>query len=120
MAYAEKRGKLWRARWRGPDGTFESKPGFKSRKAAEEYGRDQEAAIRANTYVDPRAGQIALTEWVNQWYAGLDLELNTMSTYKYLIEVLILPQFGNRSLASLTAEDIAAWEKGLVTRGYVR
>jgi hypothetical protein len=25
MAYAEKRGNLWRARWRGPDGTLESK-----------------------------------------------------------------------------------------------
>lgn len=34
MAYAEKRGKLWRARWRGPDGTLQSKPGFKTRKRA--------------------------------------------------------------------------------------
>ena len=66
MAYAEKRGNLWRARWRAPDGTLESKPGFTSRKDAENYGRDQEAAIRANTYVDPRAGQITLTEWVNR------------------------------------------------------
>ena len=57
MAYAEKRGNLWRARWRGPDGTLESKPGFQTRKAAENYGRDQEAAIRGNTYVDPRAGR---------------------------------------------------------------
>ena len=35
MAYAEKRGNLWRARWRGPDGTLESRPGFHTRKAAE-------------------------------------------------------------------------------------
>lgn len=120
MAYAEKRGKFWRARWRGPDGTLESKPGFKTRKAAEDYGRDQEAAIRANTYVAPKAGQLTLTEWINEWYAGLDLELNTMSTYKYLIEVLILPEFGSRSLTSLTAEQVARWEKGLTTRGYTR
>src|SRR6266566_2086728 len=53
------------ARWRGPDGTLESKPGFQTRKAAENYARDQEAAIRSNTYVDPRAGRITLTEWVN-------------------------------------------------------
>ena len=52
MAYAEKRGNLWRARWRGPDGTLESKPGFTSRKAAEDYGRDQESAIRTNTYIE--------------------------------------------------------------------
>jgi hypothetical protein len=50
----------------GPDGTLESKPGFRTRKAAENYGRDQEAAIRANTYVDPRAGKMTLTEWVDQ------------------------------------------------------
>ena len=101
MAYAEKRGNLWRARWRSPDGTLESEPGFTTRKAAEDHGRDQEAAIRNNTYVDPRAGQITLTEWVNQWYSALDLELTTLSSYRYLIEVHILPVFGHRTLSSL-------------------
>jgi len=58
VAYAERRGNLWRARWRGPDGTLESESGFTSKTAAEKYGRKQEAAIENNTYVDPRAGQI--------------------------------------------------------------
>ena len=120
MAYAEKRGNLWRARWRGPDGTLESKPGFKTRKAAEDYGRDQEAAIRNHAYVDPRAGQITLTEWVNQWYPALDLEPTTLSNYRYLIEVHILPVFGHRSLASLVTEEIATWEMQLVRNGYSR
>ena len=48
---------------------------------------------------DPRAGQITLTEWVNTWFPALDLELNTLSTYRYTIEVHILPAFGERSLA---------------------
>ena len=120
MPYAEKRGNLWRARWRAPDGTLESKPGFRTRKAAENYARDQEAAIRSNTYIDPRAGRITLTEWVNQWYPALDLELNTLSTYKYTIEVHILPAFGDRPLASLTPEEIAMWEKEIAARGYTR
>ena len=120
MAYAERRGNLWRARWRGRDGTLESKPGFRTRKDAENYGRDQEATIRAGTYADPRAGRITLTEWVNQWYPALDLELNTLSTYRYTIEVHILPAFGDRSLMSLTAEEIAIWEKQIAARGYTR
>ena len=122
MAYAEKRGNLWRARWRSPDGTLESEPGFTTRKAAEDHGRDQEAAIRNNTYVDPRAGQITLTEWVNQWYPALDLELTTLSNYRYLIEVHILPVFGHRTLASLAQarEEIATWEIGLRKEGYSR
>ena len=119
MAYAEKRGNLWRARWRGPDGTLESKPGFHTRKAAENYGRDQEAAIRANTYVDPRAGKITLTEWVNQWYPALDLEPTTLSNYRYQIEVHILPAFGNRALASITAEEVSAWERQIAASGYL-
>jgi integrase len=120
MAYAEKRGNLWRARWRAPDGKLESKPGFRTRKAAEDYGSDQEAAIRNHTYVDHRAGLITLTEWVNLWFPALDLELNTLSTYRYTIEALILPTFGHRALMSLETHEIAAWEMQLITRGYER
>jgi integrase len=122
MAYAEKRGNLWRARWRGQDGTLESKPGFRTRKEAESHGRDQEAAIRNNTYVDPRAGKITLTDWVNRWFPALDLELNTLSTYRYTIEVHILPAFGDWPLRSLELqpEAIALWEKQIVARGYTR
>src|SRR6266568_1517198 len=120
MAYAERRGNLWRARWRGPDGTLESKPGFRARKDAENYGRDQEAAIRNNTYVDPKAGQITLTQWVNTWYPALDLEPTTLSNYRYQIEVHILPAFGDRVLKSLTREEIAAWEIQIVRRGYTQ
>ena len=118
MAYAEKRGNLWRAHWRGPDGTLESRPGFRTRKEAETYGRDHEAAIRNNTYVDPRAGRITLIEWVNQWYPALDLELTTLRNYRYIIEVFILPAFGDRTLASLTPEEISTWERQLAAGGY--
>jgi integrase len=99
---------------------LESKPGFRSRKVAENYGRDQEAAIRNNTYLDPRAGRITLIEWVNRWFPAQDLELNTLSTYKYTIEVLILPTFGNRPLMSLETHEIATWERELIARGYQR
>src|SRR4029453_14132090 len=108
------------ARWRGPDGILESQPGFQTRKAAEDYGRDQESAIRANRYVDPRSGRITLTEWVNLWFPSLDLEPTTMNNYRYMIEVHILPTFGDRPLPSLAAEEIAAWELKLATSGLSR
>jgi integrase len=120
MAYTEKRGNLWRARWRDPDGTLESKPGFVDRKAALEYGRDQEAAIRNHTYVDPRKGQLTVAEWTNQWFPALDLEPATLDSYRYMIEVHILPAFGDRTLASLTTEEIATWEAGVAASGLSR
>lgn len=118
MADAEKRGRFWRARWFSPTGKRESKGGFTSKKDALKYGRDQEAAIRNNTYVDPRGGKITLTEWANRWYPALDLELGTLSNYRYHIQAHILPEFGTRTLASLNTEEIAAWEKDMVSLGY--
>ena len=38
---------------------------------------------------------------------ALDLEPTTLSNYRYQIEVNILPEFGHRSLESLTPEEIA-------------
>lgn len=114
MGYGERHGRMFRARWRGPTGTLESMSGFTTKKAADIYANDQEAAIRAGRYVDPRAGQITLLEWVNIWYPAQDLELTTMETYRSLLENIVLPEFGERSLASLTAEEVAAWEKELV------
>ena len=40
-----------------PDGTFESKAGFATRREAESWGQDQEASIRRDD-IDPKVGQI--------------------------------------------------------------
>jgi hypothetical protein len=50
MAYAEKHGRGWRARWRDRDGSLRSASGFASRNAAEEYGRDREAGSRVYAF----------------------------------------------------------------------
>lgn len=118
MGYGEKHGRTFRACWRGPTGDLERITGFLTKKAAAQFANDQEAAIRAGRYVDPRAGQILLQEWVNIWYPAQDLELSTMETYGSLLENIVLPAFGERSLASLTAEEIAAWERALTKNGY--
>lgn len=114
MAYAEKRGVLWRARWEVPDGRLDSKSGFETKTAALNYGRDQESAIRNRTYVDPRTG-MTVTEWVNVWFPSLDLELSTLDNYRYFIEVHILPRFGDWELRALeqVPEEIAKWERQL-------
>src|SRR5690348_2704552 len=118
MAHAEARGKFWRARWIGADGTRESESGFTSKKAALKYAQKKEAEVAAGTAADERAGQIQLTDWVNKWFPAQDLELNTLNTYRGIIELMILPRFGHVPLGSVEAHDVAAWEKGLIGRGY--
>jgi hypothetical protein len=118
MAHAEPRGKFWRARWVGSDGTRESESGFTSKKAALKYAQKKEAEVAAGTNTDERAGQVKLTDWVNKWFPAQDLELNTLNTYKGMIELMILPQFGDRALKAIEAHDVAKWEKELISKGY--
>ena len=50
MAYAEKHGRGWRARWRDASGSLRSASGFKSRKIAEDYGRDRELGLHLYSF----------------------------------------------------------------------
>ncbi|MBP2704481.1 hypothetical protein JOL79_11710 [Microbispora sp. RL4-1S] len=89
-------------------------PGFVTKRAAEQYADDQEARIRDGRYIDPKAGQITVSEWVNLWFKGLDLEWSTMENYAYYLQRYALPAFGNRSLASIAPEEVESWERDIV------
>jgi integrase len=117
MGWGEKHGVGYRARWFDDDGEQQSKSGFATKKAAERYANDREADVRAGRYVDPRAGQITLTEWVNEWYPTLDLEWSTMANYRIHLEVHALVKFGDRAIASITPEEVNAWERDLARSG---
>src|SRR6266545_2764637 len=111
MAYAEKRGKQWRVRYKRPDGCWDSESGFETKESALNWGRDQETDIRRNDWRDPRAGEITLAEWVAEWRPAQDLEPRTEDRYDYLVNAHLLPEFGDRPLNSFTSpEEIAAWE----------
>ncbi|MER6575753.1 hypothetical protein [Nonomuraea sp. NPDC001023] len=119
MAYAEKRGNYWRARYKRADGTWASAPygddgkRFENARDAKAYGEEQEADIRRNLWRDPRAGDMLLADWVNRWFPAQHLEETTLEGYRWHIEVHILPYFGEHALRTLNALDIAAWELAL-------
>jgi hypothetical protein len=54
MAYAEKHGRGYRARWRDPAGRLRSASGFASRKIAVAYGRDREAGLQVHQFTRPQ------------------------------------------------------------------
>lgn len=54
---------------------------------------------------------------MNEWFPSLDLEPTTLNNYRYMIEVHILPKFGDRALNSLTLQEITSWEKALRQSG---
>lgn len=119
MAYAEKRGSKWRVRYVRPDGSTASQSGFETKKAALNWGEDQEAGIRRHSWNDPRDGAALLVDWVELWWSGQDLEATTEAKYRYLIDHHIVPAFGNRPVNTFTSpEEIVAWEKRTRTNGF--
>ena len=115
MAYAEKRGKgprPWRVKYKIPGGE-ESQSGFETKKAALEWGRDQEAKVRAGTWTDPAAGEITVGEWIGRWKEQQDVGLRTTVNREYLIRRFIQPHWGAWQLRSITGADISIWEKKL-------
>jgi integrase len=113
MAYAEKRGKKWRGRYRRPDGSEGSESGFDTKTAALNWGRKQEAAIDAGSWVDPDAGKITVNEWIDRWLRLQDVGVSTVSNRRYLLRRFVRPAWGSRQLSSPSTEEITEWEKNL-------
>lgn len=102
-----------------PDGSSASQSGFETKKAALNWGEEQEAGIRRHSWNDPRDGAALLADWVELWWSGQDLEATTEAKYRYLIDHHIVPAFGNRPVNTLTSpEEIVAWEKRTRTNGF--
>jgi integrase len=107
MATAERSGGGWRARWKGPEGSdppFPSKSGLRSRQEAKDYGNDQEAAIRAATYIDPKLLETTVDEWWERWFPVQDhLRRNTIETYRQNYYKHIKPRWGHVRMNSVLA-----------------
>lgn len=119
MAWAQKRGKLWRAFWLTdeilPNGRrkVESKPGFETKRQAEIYGEEQEAKVRAGTYIEPRNGKITLGEWWEQWFPAQEWRANTHESYDQRWRVNIEPRWGSTPLAQIKPIKVQQWIKEL-------
>lgn len=118
MGWSEKRGDTWRARFKLPNGKYDSKPGFRTKDQADAYWQGQETDVRRGDYFDPTAGdEILFREWAEQWLAGLDLAPESEYGYRKRIRARLNPRWGDLPLSHITTTAYLAWEK--TTRGEV-
>ncbi|WP_431870904.1 tyrosine-type recombinase/integrase [Nocardiopsis eucommiae] len=120
MAYAEKLVKSWRACWKNAAGKIEKRSGYPTKKKALDYAKEQEVEASRRGSAREDASQMLVRDWVEEWYAGLDLELNTMLGYQSILTNHILPRWGETRLRELATSDaqIKAWAKSLHDAGY--
>lgn len=122
MAYAEKRvstakgkkGKVsWRARYKRPDGTWGSEPGFPRKSAAEDWGESQEAAIREGRWIDPDLMRKPFGVWAREWMKSRSPRGTTTSTRWDRLDAHILPRWEHTPLLGITWFDAENWANNL-------
>lgn len=113
MGWSEKRGSTWRARFKLPDGTYGSKPGFETKAQADAHWQAQETDVRRGDWFDPSAGDsMTFRQWAEQWLAMIDLAPATEDTYRKRIHQLN-QQWGDFPLSRITTAAYLTWGKSL-------
>lgn len=115
MAYAERRGRTWRIKYKRPDGTWGSESGFETKESALNWGHDQESDVRRNTWVDPAQAQTLFGDFAEQVMDSAKLASNTRAKYRSYLDRHLLPRWGTWSLGAIFNHhlEIEKWVKDL-------
>lgn len=112
MGYAEKRGTTWRARWKRPDGTYDSASGFLTKAQAQAYADEQETDVRRGDYFDSRPSDgLLFSTWAEQWLDSIDLAPDSDHAYRKRLRAQLIPQWGDTPISRITTSAYRAWEK---------
>jgi len=123
MAYAEKVYKVrngrktsqftWRCKYKAPPGhkpEWLTESGFPTKKVAEEWGAEQEAAIRAGAWIDPVKLAMPFGKWVEIWKTANRRRPRTQSSRAYLLDKLLLPEWEHKPLKDVNnVFTVQAW-----------
>ena len=98
--------------WQGKRRTS-TKRGFATKREAEEWLRNFLITQKADF-------DMKFENFWKMYYADMETRLreHTMRTKKYIVELKILPYFGNKRVNDITAADIRQWQNELIKMGY--
>lgn len=90
-----------------------TKRGFATKREAEEWLRNFLITKKADF-------DMKFENFWKMYYADMETRLreHTMRTKKYIVELKILPYFGNNRVNDITAADIRQWQNELIKIGY--
>ena len=114
-AYDTKDGRRWRVIYRKPDGTQTSRRGFQRKRDAQEWLAEHVTVAKASgTYIDPQAGRRKVGVL---WPACIakkrvSSKASYVESIKRAWRVHVEPQWGARTLESLTRAEIQEWVSG--------
>lgn len=111
------KGKRWLARWVDNDGQERTKA-FDRRGEADRHIRATVVSIETGTYADPRRSAVTFRTVADAWLKtkeAANRAPKTIGGYSGLLEVVILPKWGDDALGEITHEDLQTWLNWLST-----
>ena len=89
------------------------KRGFRTKSEAEQWA--MEFLQKQQNDLDMR-----FDKFIELYYGDMENRLreSTMRTKKYIIDLKILPYFGQKSMNDIKASDVRAWQNTLLKKGY--
>jgi integrase len=108
-------GKRWLARWVDHDGQERSKA-FDRKTDAQRHTAEVTAALTTGTYADPKRGAVTFAAVAEPWFDSKSgLKAKTRAGYRSLLDVIVLPRWGETPLRDITHADIQSWVHTLAT-----
>ncbi|WP_435245860.1 tyrosine-type recombinase/integrase [Streptomyces sp. NRRL F-5630] len=106
----------WRVRWYGPDGLPKAKTVAKLPQAEAE--RDAiTARLDKGSYRDPKSGKAAVKLVAEEWFASKRrIGRTTRNDYRELLDLYVIPKWGDWQVAAIQWEDVDAWLSELETQ----
>jgi integrase len=113
-------GKRWLARWVDHDGNERSQA-FDRKAQAQAHITEVTTALTAGTYADPKRGATTFATVAEPWFDSKSgLKPKTRAGYRSLLDVVVLPRWGQTPLRDITHADVQAWVHKLATDPDVR
>jgi integrase len=109
----------WQVRYRGPDGADHPAPTtFVAKRDAERFLTLVEADVAQGRWIAPQAGRTTVAEWTEEWFAAAmpSLKAKTRHTYRSLLTRMVLPRFGNVTIAAVLPMTVGRWVADLTGR----
>ncbi len=111
-----RKGVRYDVRYRTPAGSVRTKT-LRTRRDAERFANTVEADLLRGLWVDPRAGQMTLEQYADEWLAHkTNLRQRTHELYEHQLRAHIYPRLGPIELAKLSPKTVREWHAGL-TKG---
>lgn len=99
----------YRGMYRLPNGQKRSAGTYSHKKHASDAAIEAEGVTKRPGWRDPRVGQITWADWHELWWRTRAIEPQTRASESSMVDVHIMPRWGDVALADITRHDVQAW-----------